>query len=113
MVSGTFQICWPRSPSCRSSPFTCSRIAPASGWPMSSAVRSVPIGADRSKPLAMSHGRPVSLACLEVASGHVQPDRVAEDVAESVVDVDVRAAAAQGHDQLDLVVEIIGRGWEG
>jgi hypothetical protein len=61
ITSGTLQISLDRSEVCRTSPLTRSSILPREGsTPL--AGTSSPIGAEKSKPLPMSHGRPVFFA---------------------------------------------------
>ena len=43
---------------------------------------------------------------LEVAAGHVEADRVAEDAVHGPLDRDVRAAGLQRHDELDLEMHV-------
>ena len=66
-----------------------------------------PQGADWSKPLPMSQGRPfLAMGDLDVASGHVEAGRVSVDVVERIGFADIRAARSDGRDQLHLVVEV-------
>ena len=109
IISGTFQIIWSRSPVCRRSPLTSSVIAPAAGWPTALAGCSGPQGADcleglRHLPRAAQLLRPV----LQVAPGHVDADGVAEDAVERARDRNVRAALAERHHHLDLVMHVLG-----
>src|SRR5690606_34601401 len=62
MASGTLQVWSARSPRRRSLPLTESVIPTPSGWPMLLAGSIVPTGAEKSKPFAMSHGRPAFFA---------------------------------------------------
>ena len=78
---------------------------------MSAAGTSGPIGAERSKALATSHGRPELLRlALQVAAGHVERDAVAVHAAHRSLDRDVGAAGTERDGELDLVVHILAAG---
>lgn len=47
---------------------------------------------------------------LQVAAGHVQADRIAEDMVEGLLDGNVPSALGQRHHQFDLEVVIAGLG---
>src|SRR5690606_22171441 len=47
---------------------------------------------------------------LQVAAGHVEAHRVAEDVRVGLLDGNVRAAGTDRHHQLDLVLQVLRRG---
>ena len=110
IASGTFQMSWLRSPDCLRAPFTSSQIAP--GVRVSDGARRCDL-ADRPGRLERLGDlpRPPRLLrdVLQVAPRHVEPDRIAEDVAERRVDGDVLAAFAERHHQLDLVVHVLRR----
>jgi hypothetical protein len=61
-VSGMLEVIFDRSEDWRSLPFIFSSIRPEAGCPIVAAGKISPIGAEWSKPLDMSHGRPAFLA---------------------------------------------------
>ena len=109
-ISGTFQIMSERSPRWRVSPFTLHSIAPLASGPIPAFGVMAPAGGGKVE--AFRHiPRPALFLRrrLNVAPRHVEPDGVAEDQLIDAIRLDVPAAAAEGDDKFDLVLEIEGR----
>ena len=110
MISGTLQISSVRSPFCRSVPLTESQILPFERMadPGSRLQRGAGRGmverlADFPGPFLLARG------LLQVAARQIDADRIAVDVIERLVGRDVQAAALHRHDQLDLVMQVLGQ----
>ena len=110
MISSTLQIRSARSPFWRSSPLTCSVIAPWVRRPLRRDRMDRPDRRRLLEGLADAPGTALLLhVVLQVAAGHVQADAIAPDVLGRVGRRDVAPAAADGHDQFDLMVQVLGQ----
>src|SRR3984893_1809990 len=107
IMSGTGQISLAMSESCFAWPFTTSQMRPELGWPTLETGWSGAMGAEKSKSLPQSHGRPCSrawscrsrLVARKRPTSQVDTDRVTEHMIESSFDRDIETSFPDRHDQ--------------